>query len=291
MQSLVFARILGSVTGFLVMILVEFAKILFKTATATSNPVAMAPEVNATVSNTKQVSPTTARPEQINAEDRHLLDALPSPATGQFGGASSFRSFVKGGQTVDMRLYMGDQPRIESVVKVPCERLHWMRAKTAFERVKLEVFTPHIATKAGLPFSFDGAQKFILASTNLKNVAAADPPQVRASPLDSVSSIAHTRFDTDADPAQAGVAVEVTGIVVSAGDATIRPQGKQPYTTFTVVLVTNTGEVSMSGIDLKEKFENRVYGIGDLVEVKKCERSSRLKTRVATRTAPKIATT
>jgi hypothetical protein len=259
-QSLVAARLGGTVFGFTIVVLREFGKFLLESARS--------PSLNSSPISENAPLPGTAVPAGVamaqaakpNAGILVQADLALEAAV----GSSAFCSFIKGGCTVDMRLYVGANPRIESVMKVPCERLHWMRAKNAFERVKLDAYTAQIAAAAGLPYTFQGAQKFILKSPAA--TVSSVPAQANriTNPFDSVASTPATRFESDdADT------IEITGTVVSAGNAVVRPARGNSYTTFTVVVMTSTGDVSLSGIDLKDKFELRKYGIGDLVCIKK----------------------
>lgn len=275
-KSLKFARVAGSVIGFIIMVLFEFSKVMFKMATSTNGAHGASPPASAPTSpkapetKTEPIPTASAYAGIVSPEDKSALNLEPMHSCDQFSGSSSFRSFQKDGQTVDMRLHLGDSARIESVLKVPCERLHWMRSKTdVSKRLALATFTPLIATQLGLPFNFDGAQKFISSSASLKAIAATEQKHVSASPLDHVSSIPHTRLNESAGSESEGVSVEVIGTVVSAGQSKVSPKGKLPYTTFTVILLTSAGEVSMSGVELKEKFEDNSYGIGDYISVKK----------------------
>ena len=255
-RTLIAARLAGTVFGFTIVVFREFVKYLLKSASTTS------------IDNSPPMGGLTS-PGNTRATDINTCQAV-TPSSGILHevseGSSAFCSFIKGGCTVDMRLYLGATSRIESVMKVPRERLHWMRARNAFERVKLDVYTADIAAAAGLPFTFQGAQKFILNATGAKVLNVPEQPRRITSPLDSVSSIPHTRFES-IDGSNA--TIEITGTVVSVGSAVVRPAKGNAYTTFTVVVMTSTGDVSLSGIDLKEKFELRQYGVGDLVAIKK----------------------
>ena len=273
-QSIKIARAAGTVIGFVLLVLFEFLKMIWKMATSTSSAPEVEPAIFSQVKAPDPKSVPTPMPNPVskegivNPEDKRL-PVLDLAELNRFSGSSSFRSFVKGGQTVDMRLHLGDTPRIESVLKVPRERLHWMRSKTdVSNRVQLPLFTPEIAKRVGLAFSFDGAQSF-LASASLKAIVVVEQKPGSTRPLDHVSSIPNTRLEQSADDQDASASVEVTGTVVSAGQSTVSPKGKKTYTTFTVVISNSSGEVSMSGVELKEKFEDNVFGIGDYVSIKK----------------------
>ena len=173
--------------------------------------------------------------------------------------------------SMHMRLFLGATPRIERTLKVPRSRLHWQRATMAFERVGISPFTPVIASNAGLPFNFEGAYKYSLPEMVKGSKPAPVQPMIQQRPPVS-GQFDHGVVSQTVDSAQAANKVnEATGVVVSAGSSTVTPQGRKPYTTFTVVLSAPGGEVSFSGVDLKEKFNNHDFRLQDLVAIKKSQ--------------------
>lgn len=179
--------------------------------------------------------------------------------------------------SMQMRFYAGASPRIERTLKVPSIRKDWQRSTLAFERVTLSTFTPAIAEKAGLAFSFDGAHKF--SKTELQNGRKAAPEQPVIQQRASLAAQAPAPtllLGGNTGDAQNQVS-EAEGVLTSAGSATITPKSGRPYTTFTVVLATANGEVSFSGEELKKKFNNREFGLQDLLAVKQTKEQFEVK--------------
>lgn len=178
-------------------------------------------------------------------------------------------------KVIHLSLYTGPQPRIERMLRVPCEKLYFQRINWRFDRIPLPQFTPEIAEKTGLPFNFDGAKKYSHADFNTEslfaNRAATAQSEIPFKPknvcLAKVSSHEEQTENTVAAPL--GNVSEAEGTVLSASSVVVAPEGKPQYKSFAVVLATTSGEVTFQGVDLEEKFKTYHFSIGDLVSIKK----------------------
>ena len=250
--SLEAARLTGVVIGLIFLCIWQFVVVVFKIATnKTSAPQDLPEKAPAQI-------PATTPVKEEKVAQTVCVDLVTT-----YEASAAFCAFSVGESIFNLRLFLGDSPRVDRVVKSPMERESWMRAKKAYSRRALPAFTPDLAKSLGYEFSLAGAKQYTLstkvAPATLRQAVVDAPPVVR---------VPFAKLDSGDDSAKAETS-NVEGHVMSAGSATVQPDGKKPYTTFTVVLMDGKEEVSLSGEELKQKFESGVFGIGDKVRIKK----------------------
>lgn len=201
-----------------------------------------------------------------------------------FEVAQAHRSAIFGDFTVHFRLYDG---RITRVLKELCKLPHHRSPLGGHSRKIMPDFTPDKAESAGINFDMEGAILFTEKELSgfIKNVSKAKSTKTKAGgetapeKFDAASSafeVDHASEDTEVNSTR--VSQEATGIVIEAATKEVRPEGRKAYKTFSVVLRTNSGEAIFSGNDLERKFEERLFKVGDHLNIIK--RSSTFETEV-----------
>lgn len=178
-------------------------------------------------------------------------------------------------KVIQLSLFAGTNPRIERMLRVPCEKLYFQRINWRFERIRLSHFTPEIARNCALPFNFDGAKHFSLADFDSKPRTIERATATHSElPFKPKPAAAETVTDSHEQPdsngaAPAGNVTQAEGTVLTASSVVVAPEGKTSYKSFAVVLATATGEVTFQGVDLEDQFKKYHFTIGDLVSIKK----------------------
>ena len=252
--------------GFLVLICVEFARCIYKIVVSVDAGIENQERVPPTASPIDSVPPTVVTNHEadkdVQSESAVSHELLHS---GVIRDAST--------KIIQLSLYGGHNPRIERSLRIPIEKLEFQRINWRFERIALLAYTPEIAQRAGLPFTFEGAKKYSLPDFNDKAHASrrfAEVSSFEVPPAfkpQKVSSLVDTH---DANSSTSpGSLTEATGCVTSANSVVVTPEGKASYQSFAVVLKTLTGDVSFQGVDLEEQFKKYHFSIKDHVYIKK----------------------
>jgi len=193
------------------------------------------------------------------------------------------------GVHLTMRLYLGANARIERIIRVPTERHAYMRAAMAFRRVAIAPYTPTMARNEGRPFTLLSCLEFTrsmgLKKVKLHELATgkdaemaellrADEARIKQLRMAPAAATPATAAVAPAAPekAEGEVIGEATGVVLSAADKRIQPRkdSKNAYWAFEVQVIDERGEKhEFIGKDLKEKFQQRVFTVGDRVHVVK----------------------
>lgn len=115
----------------------------------------------------------------------------------------------------------------------------------------------------GTAFGKSIQQRAISAITAL-SPKPAQAPQASAPALPKVIEERHKDISKERTPTSA------TGLVVSAGNRRVEPEGRAPYTVFSVLINdAQQGEVSFNGADLQERFSKGAFHVGDTVTISK----------------------
>ncbi|CAN5464182.1 hypothetical protein BH10PSE16_BH10PSE16_04110 [soil metagenome] len=263
-------QIIAQMTGFVIATLVNFVKTVFKEIVTSEEKLIDEAALKASPMQTAQAvsegvhSSTVPEAIAIEVAVSHL-----QMHSGVIRDAST--------KVIKLSLFAGSNPRIERLLSVPCEKLHFQRINWRFDRIRLSHFTPEKAAKSDLPFNYEGAKKYSLAdfdakaphghlSKQVQNFAEIPFLSKGGSP-EKVSSQEEQTDNSVTSPT--GCVTEAEGTVLSASSVVVAPEGKTEYRSFAVVLSTATGDVTFQGVDLEVQFKKYHYSIGDLVSIKK----------------------
>jgi hypothetical protein len=183
----------------------------------------------------------------------------------RFFPAQALKTVHEDEWSLSLRLF---PDRIERTLKTESERMPWMRSAIAYKRTPLVPVTREMAEQAKVQFTFDGA--VVLTKKEFMGQKFPKPSKVAiedAKPSISMPAIPVEPASPDEPQPQS---VEYIGQVVSAGVVEIQPQSGKSYNTFLVALITKNGDRhELSGVDLREKFQRREFGVNDIVRILK----------------------
>jgi hypothetical protein len=232
---------------------------------------------------------SSAGNEVRTAERKDVADIVTPVCVERFETACRIKEAEVDGRHLTMRLYMGSNARIERIVRIPCERKMFMRSSMAYERRAISPYTPREARASGLPFTLEGCLKWT-QSVGLKDIALqqlkeSDPEVVsrlledqdlldkqRRAALAALSkSIPVPEPEPENPDRETGkILSHVIGLVTAAGDKRICPPDAKAYWTFVVQVQDSRGENhEFIGKDLKEKFQQRAFTVGDRIDITK----------------------
>lgn len=217
----------------------------------------------------KPVKPTSA------SADLRPGEAVGSGIEHDFEIAQVSQMIQVGDCYVDLRFYRN---RVVRIMKKPCAKPAWQKSSVqSFERVFLTDYTPELAKKLKMNFTLAAAAEFTksefgcdnkvqeLSKESFSTSKAVETPELKVKPAQWTPPEQENHESADS-----GLVKSTKGKVIFADKATITPQGRKPYSTFTVILQTaDRAEVQYSGVELEKLFLAGKFSVGDAVILKK----------------------
>lgn len=223
------------------------------------------------------------------AQERETQDASDQHDTQHsdvVSGADACRQAAldKKGAMLDVFLY---PDRIERLLKLPTKPVAWQRSSVnglAHCRSWLTPLTPQKMAREGYPFDLNSAIALTAKQFADKKVerTASRSTSIAKAAYEATSAIKEAGQTSVSEFKTAGPAPKVVksfkGVVAFAGKDTVRPEGREPYETFTVVLrdPSSGKEETFSGKDMGEIIKRGEVPLGAsvLIEMFKCEIAS-----------------
>lgn len=268
------ARGIGGFIGFLFLIGVEFIKRIFSVAFSLEQSISEDSEGLAVNLGADSAA------HRLNAAE--IIDQASGSSAEEtaiaLGHVQMHSGVIRDATTrvIKLSLYGGKNPRIERTLRLPAEKLDFQRINWRFDRFALTPFTPELAQKECLTFNFEGAKRYSLADLEDSAVAKHSVPKVKT--FNELPSIFvrtnQATLDNSGQTSTLGAdalvsASQAEGIVTSANNVLVTPDGKPPYKSFAVVVKTTIGESSFQGTDLEDQFKKYKFSLHDRISIQK----------------------